>query len=180
MKTNYTFSLGVDDFLVYTLYNASVSRILQRRRIRMRWFVFVIYTLLGAWLLLSDRVWIGGLVFIVFGVLWLLFYPRYSAFRYKKIYRRIVEEQTRSRIHKPYEMQLHEEYLFMRNATSESKVAYDGIEELLLLPQHYLLLLKEKSGLVVPRTAISESEEFERFFTGKKVPFRAMEGWKWK
>lgn len=171
MKTNYTFSLGIDDFLVYTLYNASVSRILQRRRLRMRWFVFVIYTLLGAWLMLSDRVWIGGLVFIVFGLLWLLFYTRYSAFRYKKIYRRIVEEQTRSRIHKPYEMQLHEEYLLMCNATSESKVAYEGIEELLLLPQHYLLLLKEKSGLVVPRAAISEPEEFERFFTGKRCPY---------
>ena len=180
MKNTYHFRLSEDDFLVYTLYNASVSRLLRRRRLRMRWIVSVLYIGMGAWLSLAREVRVGGLVFAAFGLLWLLFYPRYSAWRYKRTYRRIVREQTRDRVNKSYNMELAEDQLQIRNENSESKISYGGISEVVVLREYVLLMFKERSGLVIPRRDVPDPEAFLGFFRGKGVAVELRESWRWK
>ncbi|MBL0911360.1 MAG: YcxB family protein [Bacteroidia bacterium] len=180
MKNTYSFRLSEDDFLVYTLYNASTSRMVRRRRIRMRWVVSVLYIGMGAWLSLAREVRVGGIVFAAFGLLWLLFYPRYSAWRYKRTYRRIVREQTRDRVNKTYDMELGAEQLLVRNESSESKISYSGISEVVVLSDYFLLILKERSGLVVPRRDVPEPGAFLDLFREKGVSVQLHEDWRWK
>ncbi len=180
MKNTYSFRLSEDDFLVYTLYSASESKMVRRRRMRMRWLVSALYTGMGAWLSLAREVRVGGLVFAAFGLLWLLFYPRYSAWRYKKVYRRIVRGETKDRVNKTYEMELGQEQLLVRNELSESKISYSGIGEVVVLSGHFLLMLREKSGLVVPRRDVPEPAAFLDFFRGKSVAVLQREDWRWK
>ncbi|MGQ3014718.1 MAG: YcxB family protein [Flavobacteriales bacterium] len=180
MKNTYSFRLSEDDFLVYTLYNASTSRMLRRRRMRMRWLVSVLYICLGAWLSLGRDVRVGGFVFMAFGLLWLLFYPRYSAWRYKRTYRRIVREQTKDRVNKTYDMELAEDQMLIRNENSESKISYSGISEVVVLRAYFLLMFKERSGLVIPRRDVPEPDAFLSFFRGKGVAVELRENWRWK
>lgn len=180
MKNTCSFRLSEDDLLVYTLYSASESRIVRRRRMRMRWVVSVLYIGMGAWLSLARDLRVGGLVFAAFGTLWLLFYPRYSAWRYKKVYRRIVREQTKDRVNKTYEMELGEQQLLVRNELSESKISYEGISEIVVLSGHFLLMLKERSGLVIPLRDVPEPGAFLDFFRGKGIAVHMRGDWRWK
>lgn len=180
LKTTYRFILTEDDFLIYTLYNASLSALVRRRRQRMRWVVALLYCGLGTGLFLSGAGKTGGLVFMIFGILWFLLYPRYSAWRYKKVYRRMVGAQVKDRLHKPYEMEPGPEALLIRNATSESRITYEGVKTLVILPEHFLVQLREKPGLVVPRHAVPDTEAFTVFFVQKGIPLTPAEQWTWK
>ena len=74
------YSLEKKDYLTYQLFQASQSETVKKRRRRSWLFIPALYLVIGVLLnfLLSLS---SMIIFIAFGLIWLLFYPRYSRWR---------------------------------------------------------------------------------------------------
>ena len=98
MTLNY--QLTNSDFLEYQLYTSSKSETHKKRRKNSRIIIPILFLLYGFYLTKRDENYIGVIVFGITAILWFVFYPMYSKWRYKRHFKKHVEENYKNRINK--------------------------------------------------------------------------------
>lgn len=178
MKLDY--HLTLDHFLEHQLYASNQSASVQKKRQNSRIILAAAYVLLGLIMLsISDRT-VLGVVFIVLGLGWFLFYPNYSKWRYKRHYERYIKEHYQSRINVPIELEIHPDYLLSKDKTGESRVNKDEIEALIYLPNIYLIKMKSGVSFIIPQDSVIDQEKWKETFQQIGIEIKDETAWEWK
>jgi len=121
-----------------------------------------------------------GIGFAVFGILWFLFYPLYSKWRYKNHFRKHVEENYKNRINKLVEIDFDENSLNAKDFTSESRIKGTELKELIETKDHFFIKLQTDLSLIVPKHSIENQSEFKKRVTELGAEYVDELNWKWK
>jgi len=176
------YSLSGEDFLTYQLFEANNSKRIRSRRRRNWLLIPLIYSLLSIPLAyLTDRVMTFG--FIGLALIWLIFYPFYSRWLYRRHYVKHIADYYANRLDKAVVTALEGHRFFLRDDVSESRINADQAEAIWRLPSHVLIKFLSGNTLIIPTERV-ESSRLDRFLkgvsavTGLAVTDRS--DWKWK
>ncbi|MBB3125311.1 hypothetical protein FHS04_002855 [Mesoflavibacter sabulilitoris] len=177
---NINYQLTNSDFLEYQLYTSSKSELHKKRRFRSRIIVPIIYLLIG--LYFANKNENGGIGIIMggIGIGWFAFYPMYSKWRYKRHFKKHVEENYKNRINKPVEIDFDENSVNAKDFTSESKINGTELKELIETKDHFFIKLTTDLSLIVPKHSIENQTEFKKRVTEFGAEYVDELNWKWK
>lgn len=177
MNINYT--LTNHDFLEYYLYASSRSKSHKKRRFRSRIIIPIIYLLFGFYSAKVDNNIGIGIVFALVAIVWFIFYPMYSRWRYKKHYQKHVKENYRNRINKPIEIDFDGDEINTKDFSSESRINGTEIKELVETKNHFFIILNSDMSLVVPKHSIMNQSEFKTRILDFGAEYIDELDWKW-
>jgi len=178
MKVNY--QLTNSDFLEYQLYTSSKSELHKKRRFRSRIIIPIIYLLFGLYLANKNENSGIGIMFGGIGIGWFAFYPVYSKWRYKRHFKKHVEENYKNRINKPVEIDFDENSVNAKDFTSESKIKGTELKELIETKNHFFIKLRTDLSLIVPKHSIENELEFKKRITELGAEYINELNWEWK
>ncbi|XLS27930.1 YcxB family protein [Flavobacteriaceae bacterium M23B6Z8] len=178
MTINY--QLTNSDFLEYQLYTSSKSELIKKRRFRSRIIIPIIYLILGLFFANHSGKFGIGIAFVIFGILWFIFYPLYSKWRYKNHFKKHVEENYKNRINKPVKIDFDENSLNAKDFTSESRINGTELKELIETKDHFFIKLTTDLSLIVPKHSIENQSEFKMRVTELGAEYVDELNWKWK
>jgi len=178
MYLNY--KLKSSDFLEYQLYSSSKSELHKKRRFRSRIIIPIIYLFLGLYVGYIREDNSIAIVFIGFAIVWFVFYPLYSRWRYKKHFQKHVKENYKNRINKPIEIDFEEDSIKTKDTTSESKINGTNLKELIETKNHYFIKLTTDLSIVIPKHSIENQTEFVERVTKLGAKYIDDLNWKWK
>ncbi|WP_327019373.1 YcxB family protein [Croceibacter atlanticus] len=178
MTINY--QLTNSDFLEYQLYTSSKSKSHKKKRLRSRYIVFILYTLLGLYFAYKNGNNGIGVIIASFGLLWFAFYPMYAKWNYKRHFKKHVEENYKNRISKPVEIDFDENSVNAKDFTSESRINGTELKELIETKDHFFIKLTTDLSLIVPKHSIENQSEFIKRVTELGAEYVDELNWKWK
>ena len=158
MQLNY--QLTKSDFLEYQLYTSSKSKLHKKKRFRNRILVPIIYIVFALYSLINNKNYVTTITFIAISIIWFALYPKYSSCYYKKFLKKHVDENYKNRVNKPIELSFNDDFINIKDFTSESKINGSEIKELIETKDHFFLKLKTDLSLIVPKYGINNCSEF--------------------
>lgn len=168
MKLEY--SLSNDDFLEHQLYIASKSERIIKKRQRTRVMVPILYLALGIFSFIQKDSYLMIIIFLTIAILWYVFYPIRSKKLHIKHYQNHVDDHYKNRINKSCEIEFNEAYIFGKESSGESKINIEEVESLIELKNRFFLKLKSGLSLIIPRTAIKNSDDFKNEIAKLNIP----------
>ncbi len=163
MTINY--QLTNSDFLEYQLYTSSKSKSHKKKRLRSRYIVFILYTLLGLYFAYKNENNRMGGIIASFGLLWFAFYPVYAKWNYKRHFKKHVDENYKNRINKPVEIDFDANSVNAKDFASESKINATELKELIETQNHFFLKLTTDLSLIIPKNSIENKVKFKNRVT---------------
>lgn len=177
---NLNYKLTNSDFLEYQLYASSKSESHKKKRRNNRIIGPILFLVYGFYLINKDKNYIGIIVFGIAAILWFIFYPKYSQWRYKNHFKKHVEENYKNRINKPVEIDFNESSLNAKDFTSESKINGTELKELIETKNHFFIKLATDLSLIVPKHSIENQTEFKKRVTELGAEYVDELNWEWK
>ncbi|WP_269524854.1 YcxB family protein [Coraliomargarita parva] len=156
-----TYSLTEDDFVAFQMYASGESKQQRKRRLRGRFLVPVIWGLIALYFV-SDSDVVVGSVFLLGAVVWLLGYPAYAKWLYRRHFRNHLKENNRGQMNQEVTLRLETEGVFSSGVDSEGTLKYSGFDQLIELETLYLIRLKQGMTLLLPKERLA-SEELSSF-----------------
>ncbi len=178
----FTFTLDEDDFLTNLLFTASKSETIKKRRQKTRILVPGIYILFGFFCFQDQK---GlGIAFIVFGILWILFYPKREKSRYINYYKKYVKDNFSERIGRACTFEVDADFLLLNEGGTESKVQISDVESIYEISSAFIIKLKLGTALLMPKAKIINSNDLKNALlelaTKANVPYTEELDWVWK
>ncbi|UMY65369.1 MULTISPECIES: YcxB family protein [unclassified Flavobacterium] len=181
MTIHYT--LEENDFITYQLYVASVSKRMQAKRSRSKVRVSLIYLAGGLWLAVLG-VLVMGTVFMTAAVGWFFLYPIWERRHYLRHYTAYVKEHFAPRVGKEISLEITDDFMYTKTATSESKVHTSEIEQLTEIPTLFILQLKGGQAFLLPKYKMADREAVSarlKSLAGHLgVEYVGVDKWEWK
>jgi hypothetical protein len=178
----FTFKLDEEDFLTNLLYTASTSSTVKKRRQKLRFIIPVLYILFG----IISFDWIPGLAiaFIVFGILWLLFYPLREKKRYIRSYRKFIKESYSERIGRLCSFEVENDFLLLQEGGSDSRIPVSDVGSITEISTAIIIKLKTGAALLLPKDKITHTDDLKKILkelAGKlTIPYKEAQDWVWK
>jgi len=145
------YALDERDFLTYQLFTASQSKRIRGKRARNYLLVPLLYAATGYIVYrMGERFFFRVMLFVT--VLWILGYPFYSHFLYKRHYKNYIRDNYKNRIGNTGFLELGDECIESRDSSGEGKLRYSEVEKILEISTHYFVGLKTPWGSSSPRT----------------------------
>ena len=176
---NLNYKLTNSDFLEYQLYTSSKSESHKKKRRNSRIIGPILFLVYGLYLINKDKNYIGITVFGIAAILWFIFYPKYSKWRYKNHFKKHVEENYKNRINTPVEIDFNESSLNAKDFTAESKINGTELKELVETKNHFFIKLTTDLSLIVPKHSIENKTEFKKRVTGLGAEYVDELNWEW-
>ncbi len=183
MKISY--QIKEEDYLTHQLYTASQSKRVKRRRLVFWLIVPFAYALLAYLLYFNYRqlrmsYTIGGLA-----TFWLLAYPFYSRWNYKRHYSKHINEHMKGQFDQVVTLELGKEFVTIQDAKgNNSNITYSSVKEIVELPELFLIRLETSSSIILPKREFRDIKELQKFLglivTKHKTKFRKDIKWKWR
>lgn len=178
MKLSY--KLINDDYLEYQLFISSKSALHRKKRNRARFLIPIIYFTLGIIAFIAIKSVTTVFILATFGLLWLIFYPLYSKWRYKNHFKKHIENNYSNRINKVSKLEFGEKYIKSSDDLSSSKIKYDKISHLIELPSHFLLKLDIDMSIILPKREINDHNAFKDKILKLGIEYLDESHWEWK
>lgn len=147
----YSFRVKPEDYVEHHLYRSAHTDRDRQKRQRSRILVPIAYLGFGIYLYFRDGQIIGLLGFALVAVLWYLFYPRFSAWRYRKFYERHIQALWSDAKDRVTKVSFQENDILINDGHSESRVGLNDLEECVEVEGHYFLFLKTGQSLILPK-----------------------------
>ena len=177
MKLEYT--LDDDDFVQYYLYTASKSKNIKKKRILMRFLIPFIYLLFSLWEYFKENIWLSS-IFLILALVWVIFYPLYTRYRYTKHYAKHVNENYKSRLFKPIKLEVTSDYILGEDFTGETKINITEVKSLTEISNNFFINVTSNASLIIPKRDIFNKDDFKEEFIKKNIPIENELNWKWK
>jgi YcxB-like protein len=154
------FTLRESDLLEYQLFVASQSEIVNKRRMRTRILIPIMYISLAIFGFFTNRILIS-VPFLIGAVLWYVLYPIRDRKRHIKYYHQFIQEHFRERIGNKVELILTMESLETKEIGSESKYALSEVEQIVELKTTILIRLRGNKAFILPKDQITQPNELK-------------------
>lgn len=181
MKFEYT--LNENDYLTNSLFTASQSPTIKKRRFWMRFSIPVAYVILGIWMYNEYRPE-SAIIFFVLAVLWFFISPALTRRRYVRYYKIAIKEAYGKRIGRPCSLQIGEDELIYKEEPNECRVKLSDIEKICELNTHFFIRQKTSNTVILPKDKIKDTEalkaELKELAIRLNLPYTAELDWKWQ
>ncbi|MBO6515307.1 MAG: hypothetical protein JJ975_02050 [Bacteroidia bacterium] len=177
--TELHYNLTEDDLLVQRLYVASKSPRFKKAFRKGRYMAPLIHLLIGCFLYFHDDRLAGLIWFSGVGLIWFLIFPWFYKRRYAAHYKLHIATQQRNIPDKWTTITFKESQLEVMDQTSDHQLEVTSFDELVELPEHYLLLLSTPGSIIVPKRALDNTSGFLDYFKKHHIPLRNHTSWAW-
>lgn len=174
-----TCTLSEEDYLVFYLYTASKNKNHQIKSFYRRILTSCLF-LVSALLMLHLAEGYVSLFFLFLGIACFAFYSHYLRWTYTRHYKKHIRTKLHKLIGQSVSLRLEETGLHSQDRFGESAVQYEAIEQLIELPDYFLLLFIGGSGFPLPKTHLNEQEKLaliNQLVTRNKIPFQQEPAW---
>ncbi|MCX6182347.1 MAG: YcxB family protein [Bacteroidetes bacterium] len=176
------FELEEGDYLTYQLFIASRSESIKKKRKKSRITVPIIYLGFAIFLFYIEGYFIGSL-FLMFGMLWYLFFPKWEKKRYVKHYRNFIKENHSSKLGKRIQIEITDGFLIAKSETSESKTSLPSIQGFIELKDLVLIRIDESQSFLIPKRNIFATEwisELKKTAAKHNKAYIEEQQWNWE
>lgn len=178
MKIEYT--LKEDDFLEYQLYTTSKSATIQKKRLLSKFVVPALYVLVGVFFYFYDNNKNAILICIFLGALWLLIYPFYSKYRYKRFYLNHIKKNYTDKLDHVDALKLgNNNYFYIKEQGKEGKIKTSEAEKLIELKDHFFLQMKKGGAIIIPKSYVLNTEAFKQKIADLNIDYLNETKWRW-
>lgn len=175
---NYQYLIKEKDLLEFQVYTASKSERINRKKKAGR----IIMTLIALFLVLNFYSANNTAMTIYFSIvaiaIW-VFYPRYFKWRYTKLYSNFIQENYAGRVDQTEYVEIHKDYIFVKDNTGEGKVKIDEIESIIETPNSLFVKFTMGTALVTPKDQVSNYSEISEQFQALNIEYIDELNWKW-
>lgn len=177
------YSLDEKDYLEYLLYEGSKNKFNIEKRKQSRSIIFFIILAVVMFPLLSGD-FLVAIFYSFIALFFLVFYPKYQSWVYKKYYIRTTNESYKNNFGELTRLILNENNIEALSPYTELKIkneAFVAINEI----ENYIFLKTNYGGtIVIPKLKISNLEDFKKYLKLMMQKYDIKENieldWKWK
>ncbi|AFM04371.1 hypothetical protein Fleli_1986 [Bernardetia litoralis DSM 6794] len=178
MKIEYT--LTEEDFLEYQLYITSQSKSIQKKRLIAKFTVPLMYIFIGIFFYFYNNNQNAILICIFLAALWLLIYPLYSKYRYKRFYLNHIKKKYTDKLDHVDALKLgNNNYFYVKEQGKEGKVKTTDADKLIELKDHFFLQMKKGGAIIIPKTYVLNGEAFKQQIANLNIAYLNDTDWKW-
>lgn len=175
----FSYSLSFDDCLTQQLFMSSRSRLIQTRRRRSQMLVPLVYIGFGLYSFIKgENILVGG-VFIMVAILWILFYPKFANWRYKRYFSKSVKQSSQNLFGKTINMELRKNSIYMDMEGSSGTIEWDEFDAFAELENQFVLLMNKGNSIVIAKNDSYLSQKFVSFLTSMNVEYLDCKDWSW-
>ena len=183
MTRTFQYSLDENDFLQHQLFVASKSERIKKQRTR-GWLIYTVsFFMLGFLFHQSENI-VLAYYFSICGLTFLLFFPFYQNWYYKRHYQRVVIDNSKSRFGQIENLSFTDKFVEMSDTTGESKILLQEIENVTETGKYFYLKMKAAGHLIIPKSKIDNVDvvrnEFKELCKRLSINFASDLNWKWK
>ncbi|MEO5890891.1 MAG: YcxB family protein [Ferruginibacter sp.] len=179
----FTFTLTENDLLQSQLFIASKTARIKRQRVK-TWLVYSIAILLIGLMFYQSGNIVMTYYCLIFGIIFLCFFPLYQKSYYKKHYQRFIADTYKNRFGKTTTINFTEQYIETIDITGESKINLQEVENITETSNYFYVKMKTGGHLVIPKQKPGNIEQLRQEFKsicGKlSVHFIDDLTWRWK
>jgi hypothetical protein len=178
-------TLDENDYLTYQLYTASRTPRIKKARIR-GWIFTTVTFLCLTYLFFESYNDFLGYYFLVASGLSLTLYPIYSRWRYKRHYKKHIQDTYKNRFGEECALEISDDVIVTRDKTGEGKINTTEIEEINEIKDFYFVKVKTGVSLIISKlkTETKDLEAIEKSLKEladkKGIKWNAELDWKWR
>lgn len=178
MKIEYT--LKEEDFLEYQLYVTSLSKAITKKRLIAHFAVPVLYVVLAIGFYLYNNNQNAVLICVFLAAIWLLIYPFYSKYRYKRFYLNHIKKNYTDRLDHVDSIRLgNKNYIYITEQNKDGKIAIKDVDKLVELQHHFFVLMKAGGAIILPKSYILNTENFKKEMATLDISYLDDTKWRW-
>ena len=175
------YTLNENDFLQHQLYVASKNKRIKQQRKR-TWLIYSgSFLLLSLMFYQSDNKFLTY-YFLIFGLLFLCFFPFYQKWHYKNHYKKFINENYKNRFGQAENISLTEDCIETKDITSESKLNLTAIENITETSDYFYIKMKAGGHLIIPKSGVESvdglRDKLKRFANKLSIDFILNLNWR--
>ena len=176
------FSLSKSDFTTYHLFLLSQTEGFQKKR-KNNWILTPVFCVIIGILLLLYKGSIFLMIFLAFGIFWVIFYPLYSRWYYKLYFFRLIGKQYKSRIGLTGRVEIKNREIYLSDKTGETNINLREINNIIVIKTHVFITFNSGMTVILPKDKI-DSFHLESFIQELEkltnIIRTDMHEWEWK
>lgn len=180
VKMKIEYNIKEENILKYQLFIASKSKQFIKQRNILKWAFPFIWLILSVYFIIVKDNIVVSIIFLILASFWLFFVTKTLAKKQKNKYRNFVKEQFGNQFEKNQILSLNENYVSVEDEFGEEKLKIEAIETLIDLNDIFLIDTKIGKGVIIPKEAVKNINEFKKYFEERKVSFSDETNWIWK
>ena len=177
------FVLSEDDLLSHQLFAASKSKLVQKRRAKGKLFLLLIYMAVGLFIWDRNGMVTGGIFFLVFLPLYLL-YLYMERKQYVTHFKRYVQDVYKDRSNTTTTIDIDDKLIHMTDGVNESTIPLTEVEVIYETGTLYSLGLNTGQSIVIPKANVTPGDNLNPFLKELAdrhgIPYQQELNWKWK
>lgn len=177
-----TFPISIDDHLIYHLYTSYAHGAL-KKQVRLSLFLGIGVFIVFSFYINRDQGFLhNSVTFGLCTMIWLVLSPKWVRYKIKRRYKRFLKKHHQGRINQTVEAALLGDILEINTEGNRSQIALSQIDQIIELPEHYLILFRNNSTLILPIYASDDYavHDFVDELSGLKgIQVKNEQKWKW-
>lgn len=174
------YSLSFDDCMQQQLYMADKSPLIKARRRRSHLLIPLAYVGFGIYAMMSGNQGVAAAVMFAVALIWMIFYPKYSQWRYKRYFHKWINERHKDIIGTPIEMKIQDNEIELQTEGVRSAIDWSEIDSLVRFDKQFLFLLTSGSSIIIAQNADYSAEAFIEAIENRGLPILDERNWEWK
>jgi len=171
------------DYLTYQLFTASMSKHIQKRR-KIEWLLSTLFFLFLCFLFFLTQNRMLFFYFAALTILCLIFYPKYSRWRYKKHYSKYMKNVFSNNFGKIAHIKFTPDNIETSDNESELKIKYSQVKDVSEITTHFFIHLNSGSSIIIPKKKSAEINHIQNYLKTlckeKGLKYNTYPNWKWK
>ncbi|MEH7178280.1 YcxB family protein [Neobacillus vireti] len=163
------YNLTEEDYLNFNLFHIKNSESASKSFNIQRYSIPIIYLIVAyVFSNLADIPFLYAFIpFLIMGIFWVLFYPKYFQNRIKSQTKKMIREGKNEGLLGEHTMLLTEDGIIDTNSNGETKVNWSGVVKMMEDNSNLYLYNSSVSAYIIPKRELKELEEVRAFFEAK-------------
>lgn len=171
------------DYLQHYLYQASQSERVRKSKARATWIITVGYLLLALYIWYNGSK-VLGLMLGVIAIAWLLLYPVWHRWRFRRHYRQHIRESLGAAQLRQTAIRTDEQFIFVSDGQTESKIRLTEISGVVEISDELFVRLKTGVTIIFPKQKITDlaalQQSLRQLALALQVTYKEDLDWQWK
>ena len=181
---NIDINLNENDLLNLQLYFASSDEEMKKQRKKEKFRILGLSVLCGIMLFFDEGYRTYSYFFLGSALLFLIVYPWWSAWFYKRMYKKQVASFFKDKLPYHIEVVLSDEYIDIESPKGNSRIDVSDIKSITETGEYFFITTDRTTSVTIPKDKTEETEkireQLELYVTNSGVLFTQDLSWKWK
>jgi len=171
----FVFNLTENDFLNFQLYYASTDEGTKKLRMKEKYRIIGLSVLCGIILFFDEDYRTFSYFFLGSSVLFLFVYPWWSAWFYKRIYRKQIAETFKGKFPYPMEVSMENDTIGIDSPKGNTSFKTSDIKTIIETKGYFFVMMNQLIYIIIPKIEKSDTENIRKqlgtYEINDQVPF---------